>query len=285
MKPHCVPVLLLLLVLLLVCTTQTWEASPLSQRHARTSPHSAPHERDAPLTSGFPPFLDNSTNPLCLFLPLPDIGRAYSEECGIALAELDSSHMWSEEEKRALEEVCTPDCMGKVVHFLSEDCGDVVVANSLVALCAELEGTPCHHITNSYNWTALETACDILSGEKVSGECSEKCSEAVWSATEVIGCCSNYDHILSLFVTDCGVNMPDHCLDPFKDEKEEKEKEEEEEDTKTLDEDEKNKGKDDESNDEGQLSDVQTESSGSILRPYYIGVLLVSLLSVCPVFS
>ena len=260
MNLHCCAPLVSLL-LLVSCTTDSWQ---LALRPHRTSPHSALHERDLSLGSGLPPELDNSTNPLCLFLPLPDIARTFSDECAVAVARIEESDIGSEEEKQALSEACNADCMGRVIQFLSEDCQDVTLATSFLALCAESGGTPCHHVNNAYNWTSVESNCGQSMHDDVSG-CSEKCLLAVSNAVEAVGCCSNYDYLLSHVVTECDLELylelPAYCPDPFK------EREDKEEEDKTEEDSSKSSSDDDKPSDSGRVGLIE-ESSGSIARPF-----------------
>ena len=163
-----------------------------------------------------PPEL-NTTELLCYYLALPVIAGSFSEECGYAVAQLDASELGSEEEKSAIEVVCTADCGERLVHFLADECQDIVVASALISLCAESKGIPCHYLTNSYNWTSLELNCALL-WEGSAEQCLEDCSWSVSRAVEEMGCCSNYDYTLQLLLTsECGVDVPDLCQYPFKD--------------------------------------------------------------------
>jgi hypothetical protein len=204
------------LLLLLASATLSREASLLARMQLHgASARSAP---DLALSSGLSLNL-NSTEALCYFLLVPEIASTFSEECGLALAQLDAPpSIGSEEEKVLLREVCTGDCVGKVIEFFAEECQDTVVASSLVGLCAASDSVPCHYITNTYNWTSLSYQCAYSLDGDVE-ECSQKCSEAVSEAVEVVGCCSNYDYHLSFWGVECDLDMPRHCPDPFKEEK------------------------------------------------------------------
>ena len=218
------------LVLCITCITHTWEALDipyqLSQLQHRSLKKATIQERDS---EGLPPGL-NTTEYLCAVLSFPAIASSFSEGCGEAFARLEDSPVGSEDEKNARRDVCTVDCGAKLVQFIAQDCQQRVLANSLVVLCAESNGVPCHYITNSYNWTAMYTQCS-LSPLGTVDQCPESCSESVWSAVKVVGCCTKHDHYLDLWVDECGLNMPEDCLEPFKDFEKEKE-----EVDKTLDE-------------------------------------------------
>ena len=287
MKFHCLP-----LLLLLTCAGQTWGTSLLSRRPHRTSPRSAPRDPDLALSSGLPPQLGNSTNTLCYFLPLPDIARAFGGECSAAFARLENSSLGSEEEKGALVEVCTSDCMGGVVQFLEEECQDTVVSMSLLVFCAESHtGDACHIVTNSFNRTFLDLACPLSVDGALSG-CSSECSRAVSDAVDSVGCCSNYHHLLSLSVAECGLQMPQLCPDLFKEEEKEGEGEGGKEDDEVEEEDSdktedgeaggKDKTEDDKPRD-GEQGGVLGVSGDSIARPFI--PLLFSLLTIYLVFG
>ena len=217
--------LYLSLVLLITCVTCTLESSPLTHSHASLR-RSLLQEREANLvSSGLPPPELNTTESLCFYLALPEIAAGFSKECGITLTQLVLV-LGSEEEESVIEDLCTVDCGMKLIQFIAEECKDPVVASSLVSLCAESEGIPCHHITNNYNWTALESNC-VLSLEGNAEQCSDGCFKSVLHAVNEVGCCSNYDYILSLRISGCGIDIPEHCPDPFiKDEEIDKEDEE-----------------------------------------------------------
>lgn len=196
------------LILLLSCTTLTWEADTPGHVH-RDFQRSTLQERDLGVSSGSLPDL-NSTDTLCLLLALPAIGSRFSEECGVALAQVDSSDPGSEEEENALKDACTADCAGKLVQFIKEECQNVIVADSVLTLCAESNGVPCHYLNAMYDWTTVHTNCIQ------SNECSEKCSESVSNAVEAVGCCGNYDHFLVIQSHACSLNLPEECPYPFK---------------------------------------------------------------------
>jgi hypothetical protein len=211
------------LVLLLTCTTGSWQASPFSRRPHKKFPRSTPHERDLSFSSGLPPEQGNSTETLCFFLPLPDIASQFGEDCSNAFAMLDDESLSPEMEEKALEDVCTTECMGRVIEFFRDDCKDDIVAGSLLSFCAKSpSGARCNNVTNSYDWTTFYSACPV--GGSVL-ECSDKCTEAALAAVEAVGCCSNYDHSLFISAELCNLEMPQHCPDPFKVEEEEKEDE------------------------------------------------------------
>ena len=185
-------------------------------------------ERSLELSSGLPPDL-NSTEILCVLLALPTIARTFSEECGDALEQFDvqlgSSVSGSDDEKSAMEDVCTADCVGRLIQFLKEECQNFEVARSLLGLCAVSDGVPCYYITHHYDWTALETDCEVPNAApEQQNQCSDKCIESASSAMDTLGCCANYDYQLTVWTAGCGLSFPEHCLDPFKEE-EDKEKE------------------------------------------------------------
>ena len=202
-------------VLLLVCNTLTHEAgtATASSPMHRDLKHSALQERDTAAASGSPPALN--TTELCLLLSMSTIASSFSEECGAAFTQMDSATRGSEEEKKAIEEACTVDCAGKLIQFFKEECQNPIIVApitwSLVGSCAESDGVPCLHITHRYNWTALESNCDLFTQN-----CSDKCTESVSNALKAIGCCTNYDHKLTRLTATCKLNMPELCQDPFK---------------------------------------------------------------------
>ena len=182
------------------------------------------------MSSGLPPAL-NGTETLCLLLDLTTIASSFSEECGDAMKEWGvlASISGSDVEKSAIEDMCTADCIEKLIQFLDKECQNfpaaVSVGGSLLGLCAESGGVPCHYIIHHYNWTAVDTACTITATGLEEYQCSDKCSTNVLSAVETLGCCANYDDQLAVRTAACGLSIPEHCPDPFKAEEEDKEKE------------------------------------------------------------
>ena len=226
-------------VLLLTFTALIQESISRVPHHSlmhRSLQHSLLQERSLALSSGLPPDL-NSTEALCLLLALPTIARTFSEECGDALqqfeAQLGSSVIGSDDEKSVSEDMCTADCVGRLIQFLKEECQNFAVAGNLVGLCAESGGVPCHYITHHYNWTALETDCVVADIAAEQHHCSDKCIKSASSAMDTLGCCANYDHQLREWTAGCGLSFPEHCPDPFKEE-EDKEKEEDSDKTGSV---------------------------------------------------
>ena len=200
---------LLLLLLCIGYTHGTAHSYSHLQLHRSSTARAALRERD----SVVPPLL-NDTEALCLQLSFPAIASSFSEQCGVAFSQMLASPVGSEEEKSAREDACTADCTGKVMQFLNEECQQPILAASLEVLCTELDGVPCHYITDTYNWTGVQSNC-ILSPSGSAEQCSEKCHESVSVAVEAIGCCTNYDHLLFLWTAECALTMPQLCPDPF----------------------------------------------------------------------
>ena len=267
----------LLLVLLLTCTAETWQASVFSHRLHRTL------KRDVSLSSGLPPEPGNTTNLLCFTFSLPDIARDFGEVCSTAFAQLDDPSLGPEEEKKALVDVCTKDCIGRVIQFFIDDCQNDIFAGALLSFCAKSpSGEHCHNALNAYNWTTFNAACPLsLDGNLP--ECSEKCSEASLEAMEAAGCCSNYDHLMTLSVSTCRLETPQDCPDPLqvKEEEEEEEKEEDGDDDKTEGEGSDKTGND-KSSDNEQVEEVE-ESSDLNTKPF--SSLTISLFILYLVFS
>lgn len=203
------------LTLLLACTALTWEADSPGHVHSDFQ-RSTLQERDLGVSSGSLPDL-NSTDALCLLLALPAIGSRFSEECGVAVAQVGSSDPASIEEENALKDACTADCAGKLVQFIKEECQDVIAADSVLTLCAEFNGVPCHYLSALYDWTTVHTNCIP------NNECSEKCSESVSNAFEAVGCCANYDHHLVIQSRTCSLNLPEECPYPFEEDSKDQE--------------------------------------------------------------
>ena len=271
------------LVLLLAClTTGTWQASPFSHRPHRTLPRSTAHRRDLSFSSGLPPDHGNSTETLCFLLPFAEVARPFGDGCSAAFAQLDDLSLTPEMEKKALEDVCTTECIGKVITFFRDDCQDDIVAASLLSFCTESpSGARCYNVTSTYNWTEFNSGC-LFSLDGSPSECSEKCLEATLDALETVDCCSNYDYSLSLSVEECNLQMPPNCPDPFKvEEEEEEEKNEDDEENKMGEGSDKVEGGD--SPGEEQLDTTVRGSSDPSALPFT--ALTLSLLITCIVFS
>lgn len=203
------------LILLVACTTLTWEADTPVHVH-RDFKKSALQRRDLGASSDT--LLDlNDTDTVCFLLALPVIARRFSEECSVAVAQLESSASGSEEEENALKDTCTADCGGKLVQFIKEECQNAIAADSLLTLCAESNGVPCHYLNAMYNWTSMHAYCIQTD------ECSEKCSASLSNAVEAVGCCANYDHILFIQSLACSLSLPEECPHPFKEDSKDQE--------------------------------------------------------------
>ena len=226
MKPSLLLVSLLLGFLTRLSITISQDSSLLKLAIFRRSTQQV---LNSSLSDDLPPL--NSTQSICLHVSFVAAAETISSECARVTADFELAREGSNEQKAAIEELCTAECAGKLASFFSDECQSPFIGRAIMGLCVHWNGVQCHFVLHGYNWTEVDSHC---SGTYLEGhECSEECKISRMNVVETVGCCANYDHFLTQLTRDCNQDMVQECPDPFKDDTDKKKDGDEEENTFT----------------------------------------------------